>query len=261
MQLGIGPHMAPWHLMTWMLDILNIGIGRVSLIILTHESLDVGFEHQQVECLIIATKLLFKIPWCSEPSARLQCWFRTYPSVKFDYCYNDVMLRTQCKAVPRRVPRQDCQQVPTLQVRKPSFEIPGYQNLKTDLQCTNVGKEQCQTIPRQACKSVPKYEFFSPFFLISAQPSIQVCPQVSKVFHSSWLCFQPKVGKPVLKYENLCLPFILRTCAETSMLVCNQVWKPFPILPYYHAIPCYHSHNTFYWDGPKEALKVWKCPI
>ena len=80
------------------------------------------------------------------------------------------MLRTQCKAVPRRVPRQDCQQVPTLQVRKPSFEIPGYQNLKTDLQCTNVGKEQCQTIPRQACKSVPKYEnlSFLPFQLICA---------------------------------------------------------------------------------------------
>ena len=31
------------------------------------------------------------------------------------------LLRTQCKAVPRRVPRQDCQQVPTLQVRKSPF--------------------------------------------------------------------------------------------------------------------------------------------
>ena len=40
----------------------------------------------------------------------------SYQNEKFDYCYKNFMLRTQCKAVPRRVPRQDCQQVPTLQV-------------------------------------------------------------------------------------------------------------------------------------------------
>ena len=34
---------------------------------------------------------------------------------------NSLMFSTQCKAVPRRVPRQDCQQVPTLQVTKTSF--------------------------------------------------------------------------------------------------------------------------------------------
>ena len=156
--------LAPCELQCW--GVLNSSLGR----------------NYRKWLPIRASTLFVKYCWQSGKLVDRNC-FKTI------WVQNTLILRTECKAVPRRVPRQDCQQVPTLQVGKqPLYRTSKHvlEIFKTDfLQCTNVGKEQCQTIPRQACKSVPKYE--TPFLLF-------------------------------LSYSN-----------GASMQVCSQVWNPFPI--------------------------------